>query len=101
VVALVQVALTLLVMVEFARVVLPGLTPWQFFLQVVVLTIATDLPWSAPEVMPDFFAPVLVLCLYLLGFHSAALSLPRKAALAAVAVLAATSHASHLGLAAG
>jgi hypothetical protein len=100
-VAVAQVALALLVMAEFARVVLPGLTPWQFFLQIVVLTVATDLPWSAPEVMPDIFAPVLVLCLYLLGFHSAALSLPRKAALVAVAVVATTSHASHLGLAAG
>ncbi|HEX4508117.1 MAG TPA: hypothetical protein VH722_20490, partial [Alphaproteobacteria bacterium] len=100
-VAVAQVVLALLVMAEFARVVLPGLSPRQFFLQVVVLTVATDLPWSAPEVMPDVFAPVLVLSLYLLGFHSAALSLPRKAALAAVAVLAATSHASHLGLAAG
>ena len=100
-VAVAQVVLTLLVMAEFARVVLPGLTPRQFFFHVVVLTLVTDLPWSAPEVMPDVFAPVLVLCLYLLGFHSAALSLPRKAALVAVAVLATTSHASHLGLAAG
>ena len=100
-VAIAQVALALLVMAEFARVVQPGITPWQFFLQVVVLTLATDLPWSGPEVMPDIFAPLLVLCVYLLGFHSATLSLPRKAALAALGVLAATSHASHLGLAAG
>jgi hypothetical protein len=100
-VAVAQVALTLLVMAEFARAVMPGLTPRQFFLQVVVLTVVTDLPWSAPEIMPDVFAPVLVLVLYLLGFHSAAISLPRKVALVAVAVLATTSHASHLGLAAG
>lgn len=99
--AVAQVALTLLVMAEFARVLSPGLTPRQFFLQVVVLTVATDLPWSAAEIMPDVLAPVLVLSLYLLGFHSTALSLPRKVALAAVSVLAATSHASHLGLAAG
>ncbi len=97
----VQVALVVLVMAEFARAVLPGLRPRQFFLLVVALTAATDLPWSAPEVVPDIFAPLLVLSLYLLGFHAASLSLPRKAALGAVAVLAATSHASHMGLAAG
>jgi len=96
-----QVGLVVLVMAEFARVVLPGLAPRHFFLLVVVLTVATGLPWSAPQVEPDVFAPLLVLSLYLLGFHAASLSPQRKVALAAVSVLAATSHASHLGLAAG
>jgi len=96
-----QVGLVVLVMVEFARVVLPGLAPRQFFLLVVALSIVTGLPWTAPQVMPDVFAPVLVLSLYLLGFRAASLSPQRKAALVAISVLAATSHASHLGLAAG
>jgi len=42
-----------------------------------------------------------VICLYLLGFHADRFGSTSKAALMAVAVLAATSHASHLGLAAG
>jgi hypothetical protein len=90
-----------LVMAEFTRVVLPGLAAWRFFLLVLALTVATDLPWSAPELVPDVFTPLLVLSLYLLGFHAAELSLVRKVGLMGVAVLAATSHASHLGLAAG
>lgn len=96
-----QVLITVLVMAEFARIVLPSLTPWRYFGLILALCIVTGLPWYAAEVLPDIFAPLMVLSLYLLGFHTAALTGPRKVALIAVAVLGATSHASHLGLAAG
>jgi hypothetical protein len=96
-----QVAMCILVMAEFARILTPGLSPLRFFIMVVALCIGTGLPWTAAQILPDILAPLLVLSLYLLGFHGTALSWPRKAALAAVAILAATSHASHLGLAAG
>jgi hypothetical protein len=43
----------------------------------------------------------MALAIYLLGFHQHALSVPRKLALLAVTVLAATAHASHLLLAGG
>jgi hypothetical protein len=96
-----QVLMTVLVMAAFARVLLPSLSPGRFFTLIIVLCIVTGLPWYAAEILPDILAPNMVLCLYLLGFHAAALSWPHKAALVGVAVLAATSHASHLGLAAG
>ena len=96
-----QVLMTVLVMAAFARALLPGLSAGRFFAWVVVLCIATGLPWYAAEILPDILAPLLVICLYLLGFHADRLGWPRKMALTAVAVLAATSHASHLGLAAG
>jgi hypothetical protein len=72
-----------------------------FLLVIAVLSVATGLPWYAAQALPDIFAPLLVLCLYLLGFHGHTLSRPMQGALFGVAVLAATSHASHLGLAAG
>jgi hypothetical protein len=96
-----QVLMTVLVIAAFARILLPHLSPGRFFALIVVLCIVTGLPWYAGEVLPDILAPIMVLCLYLLGFHAAALSWPHKAALIGVAVLGATSHASHLGLAAG
>ncbi len=96
-----QVTITVLVMAEFARIVLPGLSPWRFFAIVVALCVVTGLPWYAAEVLPDILAPLMVLSLYLLGFHATELTLPRKIGLIAVAVLGLTAHASHLGLAAG
>lgn len=72
-----------------------------FLPAIAILCIGTALPWFAAQVLPDIFAPLLVLCLYLLGFYGHTLSRPLQAALFAIAALAAASHASHLGLAAG
>ncbi len=96
-----QTFVTVLVTAAFANLVAPGVSPARFFAMIVLLSIATGLPWYAGQVLPDILAPLLVLCLYLLGFHSHALAWPGRMALVAVAVLAATSHASHLALAAG
>jgi hypothetical protein len=96
-----QVSMTVLVMAAFARVLLPRLSPRRFFVLIAVIGLGTGLPWFAAEMLPDILAPLMVLCLYLLGFHSAALGWPYKALLSAVAIFGATSHASHLGLAAG
>jgi len=96
-----QVLMTVLVMAAFARALLPSLSPKRFLALMMLLAAGTGLPWCAAEVLPDILAPLTVLCLYLLGFHSAALGWPHKAALIVVAVLGLTSHASHLGLAAG
>lgn len=90
-----------LVMMEFARVLAPGLTPGRFIAIVVALSVGTGLPWYAGQVLPDILAPLMVLSLYLVGFHLDALDRPRRLGLIAVAVLAATSHASHLALAGG
>ena len=96
-----QVTMTVLVMAAFARALLPGLTSVRFLGLTVLLILGTGLPWFAAEVLPDILAPLMVLCLYLLGFHGRTLGWPHKAALMAVAIFGITAHASHLGLAAG
>jgi len=68
---------------------------------IALLCIGTGLPWERPRCYPTSWAPLLVLSLYLLGFHSTTLGRPQKLALIAVAILATVSHASHLALAAG
>ena len=96
-----QVLMTVLIMAAFARALLPNLSAGRFFILIMVLCVGTGLPWYAAEILPDILAPLLVICLYLLGFHADKLTWAHKVALTAAAVLAATSHASHLGLAAG
>jgi hypothetical protein len=78
-----------------------GLSHGRYLLVVAALVVATGLPWYAAQALPDIFAPLLVLCLFLLGFHAHSLSRPLQAVLFAIAVFGAVSHASHLGLAAG
>lgn len=63
-----------------------------------VLAAGTSLPWVVSLLMPDIFAPVLVLCLFLLGFTQ-----PRGWLLAWLTLLggfAAAVHLAHLPLAA-
>jgi len=100
-----QALMTVLVMAAFARVVAPGwspaVSPGRFLAMIAALCVGTSLPWYAGQVLPDIMAPLLVLSLYILGFHDHTLDRLRRVALIAVAVLAATSHVSHLGLAAG
>jgi hypothetical protein len=96
-----QVTMVVLVIADCMRILRPDLSPLRFFTMILVLSLTTGLPWCAAEILPDILAPLLVLCLYLLGFHGAALGRLHKLALIGVATLAATSHASHLGLAAG
>jgi hypothetical protein len=99
--AIAQVTICVLVMAEFARIVLPGLSPMRFFLVVFALSVGTGLPWYAAQILPDIWAPLMVISLYLLGFHGHELGRPRQVGLMAVAILAITSHSSHLALAAG
>jgi len=78
-----------------------GLVHGRYLLVVAALIVATGLPWYAAQALPDIFAPLLVLCLYLLGFHAHSLSRALQAVLFAIAVFGAVSHTAHLGLAAG
>lgn len=100
-----QAIMTVWVMAEFARAVAPDLTPQRapgkFFAIVLALCVFTGLPWYAGQLLADILAPLMVLSLYLLGFHLHTLDWKRRAGLMAVVVLAATTHPSHLGLAGG
>jgi hypothetical protein len=65
------------------------------------LAIGTGLPWFTAQLMPDIWASVLILALYLLGFRSHRLTRWEKGALAACAIFAMASHMSHVALGAG
>ena len=68
---------------------------------VVVLTLATSLPWFASQLMPDVLFPAGVLAIYLLVFHSATLRASERAALVVLIIFAVASHMALLGLALG
>ncbi|MCK6453943.1 MAG: hypothetical protein L6R19_24270 [Alphaproteobacteria bacterium] len=100
-VAVAQAFMTVWVMRAAMRVLNPGLGAARFLALVVVLAVATALPWTVGQILPDFLTALLVSAIYLLGFHGGRLDGATRLGLGAVAVLAATSHASHLALAAG
>ena len=65
------------------------------------LALATAAPFSAALLMPDIFAPIVVLGLFLLGFDGAALSGYERAYLVALVALGIAAHLAHLPLALG
>lgn len=68
---------------------------------VAVLSALTSLPWFTSQLMPDVFAPVVAIILYLLAFRSDLLARWERAALVAVGAFAMAAHSSHLVLAGG
>ena len=66
----------------------------------VVLAAASAAPWFAPLLMPDIFAPMTVLSIFILGFGQRLGRLSRALA-ACIGVLAVAVHLAHLILAAG
>ena len=77
------------------------ITAWRHIAIMAVLAAATAAPWFASFVMPDIFAPLCVLSLYLLAWGRPALSIPVRIAVALLAAIAIASHLAHLVLAAG
>ncbi len=65
------------------------------------LAVLTPLPWFVAQLMPDFFAGVTVLALWLLGFRLAVLSVGERVYLLALGIFAVAVHQSHLPLALG
>lgn len=65
------------------------------------VALATAAPFSAALLMPDVFAPMVVLGLFLLGFGGAALSGYERAYLVALVALGIAAHLAHLPLALG
>lgn len=56
----------------------------------------TSAPWFVAMLMPDFFAPVVVLCLFLLGFGEQRLAREEAVAVALIGAVAIAVHLSHL-----
>lgn len=69
-----------------------------FLATVCILATLTSLPWIVSLVMPDVFAGVLFLAMFLLSFANE-LSTARRMCLAAILALAAASHSSLLPIA--
>ena len=63
--------------------------------------LATAAPFSAALLMPDIFAPIVVLGLFLLGFGGAALTWLERGYLVALVALGIAAHLAHLPLALG
>ena len=63
--------------------------------------LATAAPFSAALLMPDIFAPIVVLGLFLLGFGGAALTRLERGYLVALVALGIAAHLAHLPLALG
>ena len=80
--------------------VLGRVTPGSHLLLCAGLAAATAAPWFAAFLMPDWLAPALVLCLFLLGFAADRLGRGERLALGLLAALACAAHLSHLPLAA-
>ncbi|MXP63326.1 hypothetical protein E0493_08170 [Roseomonas sp. M0104] len=82
------------------RVLRGGATPAAHLLLCASLAALTALPWVAALLMPDVFAPVVVLALFLIGFAPhAALSRGELGYLLALATLGIAAHLSHIPLA--
>ncbi len=64
-----------------------------------ILAAATAAPWFASQLMPDIFAPMAVLCIFLLAWPDR-LSPPERGWIVAVGTLAIAVHLAHLILAA-
>jgi hypothetical protein len=65
---------------------------------VLVLVLASSLPWFVGQLMPDIFAPIAVLGLYVLAFRRAQISTFETFGLAALVAFAITCHMAVLGM---
>ena len=76
-------------------------TPLWHFVLCAFAALTTAAPFSAALLMPDIFAPIVVLGLFLLGFGGAALTRFERGYLVAVVALGIAAHLAHLPLALG
>ena len=78
--------------------VMVGVTPGRHLLLLGGLAAGTALPWFASQLMPDIFAPAVVLALALLGFAPGRLAPAERAGLALLAGFGMAAHLAHLPL---
>ena len=81
------------------RVVRGDATPLWHFGLCAFAALATAAPFSAALLMPDIFAPIVVLGLFLLGFGGGALTRFERGYLVALVALGIAAHLAHLPLA--
>ena len=66
----------------------------------VILAVGSAAPWFTALLMPDFLTPIVVLCLFILGFGRDRLSRFELACVAMIGAIAIAAHLAHLILAA-
>jgi hypothetical protein len=86
---------------EVARVEVPGIPLFRLGLIGAGLTLFTGIAWYAGQVEPDIFAPVVILGCWLLLFRGARLSKVSLRWVLGLTALAVACHPSHLGLQGG
>ncbi len=96
-----QSALTIFLIVLTLRVLNFGGRPWLAFGVVLLLSVATSLPWVAGQLLPDILFALAVLALYLLAFRSGLLAVWERVSLACVAAFAIVCHMVAAGLCVG
>lgn len=74
---------------------------WRHVAVCAVLAVGSAAPWFASLIMPDIFAPLTVLLLFLLAWGGPALGRARMAVAGVLAAIAIGVHLAHLILAAG
>lgn len=86
---------------EVARIEVPGLTLRALIGIGAVLSLFTGIAWYAGQVEPDIFTPMVILGAWLLLFRSAELGKAGRYGVVTLTGLAVACHPSHLGLLAG
>jgi hypothetical protein len=95
---LLQAALALWIIALTLRTHLRGLTLAMLLLAIIALVVATSLPWTASQLIPDVFVLLAALALHLLAFQPQALTRAEIAGLVAVTAFAIASHMSILAM---
>ena len=100
-VVVVQALMTSYLILEVARIEIPGLRLRALVAIGALLSLFTGIAWYAGQVEPDIFTPMVILGAWLLLFRSERLSKAGRYRVVALTGLAVACHPSHLGLLAG
>ncbi len=100
-VVVVQALMTSYLILEVARIEVPGLTLRALVAIGALLSLFTGIAWYAGQVEPDIFTPMVILGAWLLLFRSERLSKAGRYRVMTLTGLAVACHPSHLGLLAG
>ncbi len=96
-----QSAICAYVLLEAARRLVPGLGPARIAAMVLVLLVATSLPWGTSTFMPDALTGVAILATLLLALCHDDLGPVRRWVMVAILAIGSASHPTHLALLAG
>jgi hypothetical protein len=79
-----------------AQKVFGAAVAWQHLAVCAVLAVGSAAPWFTSLLMPDFFTPIVVLCLFILGFGRGRLSPIELGCVMALGSVAIAAHLAHL-----